>query len=142
MIDHRPTTALSDAFSGGARLESDRRPTAPSSRGGGHSTAETLTTATSAKALGGTHPRREHETMTDDTDRVACGTYAGWNQHNRKHEPQCNDCLAAAAHYMRDNRRTNGTRCATQFPITTPRHDVTKLPGLGSVIARGLRENA
>lgn len=36
-----------------------------------------------------------------------CGTYAGWNQHQQRNEPQCQPCLAAQRAYMADYRASN-----------------------------------
>ncbi len=67
-----------------------------------------------------------------------CGTRAGWNTHMRAKEPVCDDCQYANTLYARDNRRRKGVGRSLTFPVDTPRHDI----GLGSTIARGIRESA
>lgn len=37
-----------------------------------------------------------------------CGTYAGWNAHQRRGEPQCEPCRDAAAVYQRQWRAKGG----------------------------------
>lgn len=37
-----------------------------------------------------------------------CGTYAGWNDHKRNHEPPCGPCLAAQRDYVREWRLRTG----------------------------------
>jgi hypothetical protein len=37
-----------------------------------------------------------------------CGTYAGWNEHQRNHEPACDRCKRAQADYMREWRLRTG----------------------------------
>ncbi len=42
---------------------------------------------------------------------LKCGTYAGWNDHQRNKEPPCRACKTAQADYMREYRlRTGRTR--------------------------------
>lgn len=39
-----------------------------------------------------------------------CGTYAGWNLHQREGTPKCDPCLTAAADYMSAWRRRSTSR--------------------------------
>lgn len=36
-----------------------------------------------------------------------CGTYAGWNKHQRRGTPSCTACKAAATTYTREYRASN-----------------------------------
>lgn len=69
-----------------------------------------------------------------------CGTYAGWNRHNREGTPFCRPCKDANAAYHRAYRAAHGIGRHVSYPTTlTPD---TVAAGLGAVIARGFRENA
>lgn len=44
----------------------------------------------------------------DPSPRDICGTYSGAQQHRRRGERPCEDCLRAAADYIRDYRQHKG----------------------------------
>jgi hypothetical protein len=46
-----------------------------------------------------------------------CGTYAGWNWHQRHGSPVCGLCAAANRDYMREWRRKRGVSAAVLVPL-------------------------
>jgi len=48
-----------------------------------------------------------------------CGTYAGYNQHNKDGTPVCDECRAAATAYMADWRRRTGRITHELVPVTS-----------------------
>jgi hypothetical protein len=47
-----------------------------------------------------------------------CGTYAGWNDHQRNHEPPCESCRAAHREYMREWRLRTGRVKSVRVRLT------------------------
>jgi hypothetical protein len=45
--------------------------------------------------------------MEEEKDYDKCGTYAGFNQHNRDRTRMCEACRAAATEYQRNRRKNN-----------------------------------
>ena len=49
-----------------------------------------------------------------------CGTYAGWNQHQRRGEYACYPCKKARSEYARSRRHRNGESKGTWVYVPDP----------------------
>ena len=69
------------------------------------------------------------------------GTHAGVSAHAHQKEKCCPACSEFRRHYMRDRRRMRTSGRVFTFPIEVA-PSVADLDGLGTTIARGMRESA
>jgi hypothetical protein len=69
------------------------------------------------------------------------GTHAGWSAHAAQKEKCCPDCSEFRRHYMRDRRRMRASGRLFTFPLEVAR-SIADLDGLGTTIARAMRESA